>query len=283
MPRAKKTKVTEAKIEKLLKRTPSPKADQPKKIFSAKLIVSLMAVVVIGGSIFFGGYFYWQYQKVIKSQPASVVSPQSEKKTLTDKLGKFLALPSDEEPTIAEVKDVEKLKEQLFFSSAQNGDKVLIYAKNKRAVLYRPETDKVIEITSLGEAKENEAIPSSGGVAGATDATSGEVVPAEKKDASKAENVAPVPAKKVFVYNGSKIKGLAAKLADEISAGVVGVEIADTSNAVGYYPATLVVDLSGENTELIQKIVALTNGTVGVLPVNEKKPDGDILVIGGEK
>jgi hypothetical protein len=283
MPRAKKIKVEEAKIERLLKRTPSSKMDQPKKIFSAKLIVSLMGVVVIGGLVFFGGYFYWQYQKVLKNQPVPATSPQSETKNLTDKLGKFLALPSDEEPTIAEVKDVEKLKEQLFFSGAQNGDKVLIYTKNKRAVLYRPETDRVIEITSLGTAKENVAVPSSGGVAGVTDATSGEMILAEKKDASKAETVAPVPAKKVFVYNGSKIKGLAAKLADEISAGVTGVEIADTGNAVGDYPTTLVVDLSGGNTELIQKIIALTSGAPGVLPANEKKPDGDILVIGGEK
>ena len=137
-------------------RSEEKRAEPPKKS-RAGLLLGLMLLVIAGGSVCFGGYFYWQYKKTLKIQTAGVASAQPETKALTDKLGKILDLPGDEEPTMAEVKDVEKLKGQLFFSSAQNGDKVLIYTKNKRAVLYRPGTDKVIEIASLG-AKENVVI-----------------------------------------------------------------------------------------------------------------------------
>jgi hypothetical protein len=276
MPRIKKPKIEDEKIEQLIGR----EIEQPKKLIGAKLIVGLMLFAVIGGSLCFGGYFYFQYKKVL-ANPSS--GTQSEIKTLTDKIGKFVDLPTDEEPSIAEVKDTEKLKGQLFFSGAQNGDKVMIYSKNKKAVLYRPGTGKVIEVTSLGLKAENEQAAA---IQAAPAETVAQVVPVEVPVETKAETSAPVVAGatqpvKVIVYNGTKIKGLAGKLADQISASVAGTEIAKTGNSVGNYARTIVVDLSGSNSELVQKIVSTIGGEVGKLPSDEEKPEGDILVIGG--
>lgn len=74
---------------------------------------------------------------------------QKEIKKLTARIGGFMELPAGEQPTLATVADQEKLKGQEFFSHAQNGDKLLIYPKAKKAILYRPSTGKIIEVTNL--------------------------------------------------------------------------------------------------------------------------------------
>ncbi len=68
---------------------------------------------------------------------------------LSAQIGKFLELPANETPTLATVKDANKLKAQPFFKHARDGDKVLIYSQTGRAVLYRPSTKKVIEYSPI--------------------------------------------------------------------------------------------------------------------------------------
>jgi hypothetical protein len=68
---------------------------------------------------------------------------------LTQKIGMFMELPVGEQPTLATVTDRAKLKGQNFFESAQNGDKVLVYSKAKKAILFRPSSGKIIEVAHL--------------------------------------------------------------------------------------------------------------------------------------
>ncbi len=84
---------------------------------------------------------------------------EKEIETLTGKISSFMELPKEEQPTLATVTDQSKLKDQDFFSSAQNGDKLLIYPKSKKALLYRPSTGKLVDVANLtsGE-KESEEI-----------------------------------------------------------------------------------------------------------------------------
>ena len=79
---------------------------------------------------------------------AGASAAQTETGRLTETIGKHIELPL-ETPTIATVEDVSKLDSQAFFKRAHNGDKVLIYAKSGRALLYRPSTQKVIEYTMV--------------------------------------------------------------------------------------------------------------------------------------
>lgn len=79
-----------------------------------------------------------------------------DQKELVSAVGKLIILPGDEEPTIATVTDLEKLKGQAFFSNAKLGDKVLIYAKAQKAILFRPNENKIIELAPLN----NSASPS---------------------------------------------------------------------------------------------------------------------------
>lgn len=66
--------------------------------------------------------------------------------TPEEKVGKLLTLPTDEQPTVATVQDKEKLKDQPFFKDAQNGDKLLIYTKAQKAIIYREEGNKLINV-----------------------------------------------------------------------------------------------------------------------------------------
>ena len=64
---------------------------------------------------------------------------------LLDKINKLYDLPKNETPTVATVKDITQLKGQAFFADAQNGDVVLVYVKNKFALIYRPQTNRIIK------------------------------------------------------------------------------------------------------------------------------------------
>lgn len=137
-----KSKVTETAKEK------------PKRVKRTGLFLKrnwwkiLLLIIVLAGL----GLFTKEYLNT-KDQLEQLKNPktagQTEQQILNSEINKLAELPQNETPTLATVSDVSKLQSQAFFKNAQNGDKVLIYAQAKRAVLYRPSTNKVIEITSV--------------------------------------------------------------------------------------------------------------------------------------
>lgn len=74
---------------------------------------------------------------------------QLEINTLIERVGKLIVLPKGEEPTVATVSDPAKLKDQVFFANAKVGDKVLIYTKARKAYLYDPEGDILLEVAPI--------------------------------------------------------------------------------------------------------------------------------------
>lgn len=64
-------------------------------------------------------------------------------------VNQLIELPLEEIPTLATVSDVSKLADQPLFARAQAGDKVLLYPQAQKAYLYRPSTNKLIEVASL--------------------------------------------------------------------------------------------------------------------------------------
>lgn len=65
---------------------------------------------------------------------------------VAQKVSKLIEVPTDERPTIISVSDKGKLTSQLFFLNAENGDKVLIFPKSGKAILYRPSENKIVEV-----------------------------------------------------------------------------------------------------------------------------------------
>lgn len=103
--------------------------------------VVLLIVLVVG---------FFMYKNNQKQQsPANQAAAQEEVKRLVGEVGKLVDLPFGEDPTVATVTDIERLKGQPFFQKAKNGDKVLIYTQAKKAILYDPSAKKVIDIAPI--------------------------------------------------------------------------------------------------------------------------------------
>jgi len=109
-------------------------------------ILGFLAIVLVGTNIFF-----YQKLRTLQANPQSEVQAQNqaEAERLVETVGKLIALPTGEAPTIATVTDPDKLKGQPFFVNAKMGDKVLIYAAARKAILYSPTENKIIEVAPL--------------------------------------------------------------------------------------------------------------------------------------
>lgn len=103
----------------------------------------IVLVVAFAGA---AAFFYWQFE-IIKQNPRSVA--QTEVKDLIARVSKLIVLPKDEEPTIATVSDPIKLQDQPFFVKAKAGDKVLIYPNSKKAILYDPTNNIILEVAPV--------------------------------------------------------------------------------------------------------------------------------------
>jgi hypothetical protein len=122
------------------------------------LMVLLLAAAV-GTAAYYVNRYHDSQKQVKKLASNPTITAQQEQQQLLDKVGKLTVLPAGETPTIATVTDISKLKDQAFFVNAVNGDKVLIYTQAKKAFLYRPSTNKIINIApvNLGNSTQSTA------------------------------------------------------------------------------------------------------------------------------
>ncbi len=214
-------------------------------LFSKKILIAVFLVLIASIPSF---YFYNQYQKAqsLLKNPNQV--NKDEIKSLVSKVGKLIELPQGEDPTVATVSDPSKLKDQPFFAKAQNGDKVLIYTNAKKAILYRPSINKIIEVApiNLGQSQQTQTV-------------------------------------KVAIYNGTTTVGLTKTAENDLNARTINTDVVAKENAAKQnYTKTIIVDLTGNKKADTDNIAKIFGGEVGNLPSGETKPVGaDILVILG--
>ena len=215
---------------------------------SKRGVVTTLLVLVFAAAIGFGVYYYRSYKKILNNP--DIVTTQ-EVSWLQQSVGKLMTLPN-ETPSTATVLDKEKLKGQAFFANAENGDKILIYSTAKKAILYRPSTEKIIEVMPI--ALDNTAASSTG-------ATTANI------------NVA--------LLNGTNTDGLTSTAEVNIKNKIANVTVVSkTKAAKTNYTATTVVDISGTKAEQAKAIADAVGGTVGTLPAGETAPAGaDIVVV----
>ena len=63
------------------------------------------------------------------------------------KVKKLIVIPEDEQPVLATIVDVDELvKREPFYAGAQNGDIVLMFQKNLKAIIYSPERNVIVNV-----------------------------------------------------------------------------------------------------------------------------------------
>ncbi len=117
-------------------------------VMRSKFVILVAVIIVVGSFAYLGNQYRISRAEVARlSNPTEAANQETQR--LQEKIGKLVELPQNETPTLATVADKGRLAAQPFFKNAENGDKVLIYTQSKKAVLYRPSTDKVIEVASV--------------------------------------------------------------------------------------------------------------------------------------
>lgn len=121
--------------------TPSNTSNKSKVVFMFLAVITTAAFV-------WAFYAYYQAQKEITfltSPTAQQEFIKQEMASLVAKVKNHIVVPTDEEPLIATVLDVEKLKaEQPFYAGAKNGDKLIIYSD--KAILYDAVNDVLVNV-----------------------------------------------------------------------------------------------------------------------------------------
>jgi len=189
----------------------------------------------------------------LKQNPQELT--KQETKELVEKIGKLVLLPADEEPILATVTDKEKLKEQPLFAKAENGDKILIYAKAQKAYIFSPNKEVLVDVVSVN-------------IGGLQTIITG-------MSADNPLNVA--------LVNGSTTNGATNTLEQRIKDNnIVGLQVVSKATAKSSnYAKTLVIDLSGKWKTQADQLAALLNGQVATESAEIKPSNADVMVIIG--
>jgi LPS O-antigen subunit length determinant protein (WzzB/FepE family) len=199
-------------------------------------------------------YFYNQYRQAQEKLQNPQINAKEEIKRIIEKVSRLMVLPEGEEPTVATVSDVEKLKSQPFFVKAQNGDKVLIFTAAKKAILYRPSLNKIVDIAPINVGQ---------------DASTPSAQPDQKSS--------------FVLYNGTLTVGLTKKYETELKTKLPNANVIDSDTAKKKdYEKTILVELSKTNSAKASEIAQTLGISVAELPSGETAPTGaDFLIIVG--
>ena len=234
-----------------------------KRLVSVKLPLKLIFILVLTGFAAWSFYSYRQSQKEVVR--LSTIEGQQELQkneieSLLEKVKTHMVLPEDEEPTVATISDVDALvKQQPFFKGTQNGDKVLVYVKARKAIIYSPERDIIVNV-------------------GAVVVDENPIAINESDEEFKQLNIE--------LRNGTGNPGLAQEISSRLkneNEDFNFVELSDASNKD--YAATLVVDLGKtDNKDLLVSL----GSVLGVSTISQQLPEGEqesqaeVLVIVGQ-
>lgn len=218
------------------------------------ILISLTTIVFLALAV--AGFMYFQYQKTAaelkkvktQTQSSSQNSKDDEVKKIVAEVAKLARLPENEIPSIATITDVSKLKDQLFFKDAKNGDILLVFNNSGKAILYDPKDKKIVDVTTLS------------------------TTPSFSQQF------------KVIIRNGTSTPNLAGKLEANLrkALGVVNV-IAKENSQKQTYEKTQVSVINQAALEFASNVAKIINAQVVDLPADEPKPkDADVVIIIGK-
>ncbi len=231
------------------------------------IIGGVIGALVCAGCVYFGVSYVRMSRELsdLKKSKTYASDPKAEIGDLLKEISRSMELPSIVEPSLATVSDASKLKNQMLFTNAQNGDKLLIFADVKKAILYRPSTKKIIDVALLS-------------------------APATQSATVVSPTGKPVPsgipaAAKFYLLNGTKTVGLTKSFEQKTLSKLSGATVLDRDNAKNQGTLeTVVIAVSKTALESVDQIVSVLSAKKGTLPGDEPTPPAgtDFVVIVGE-
>ena len=103
---------------------------------------TIFLFVLLISSVAFAVYSHREYNAELSR--ILVENELAELNRLVVEVSKQVDIPEDETPLVATVNNKEKLSGEPFFKAAQLGDKVLVFCKAKRTILYSPTQELVL-------------------------------------------------------------------------------------------------------------------------------------------
>lgn len=107
--------------------------------------VAIALAVILVLSVGLIGFRHQAHQQ-LNSSPRQNTAGNIQR--VVTEVGKLVLLPSGQVPTVAIIKNVSELQNQSFYANAQDGDYILVYSQAKKAILYRPSINRVIEYSN---------------------------------------------------------------------------------------------------------------------------------------
>jgi hypothetical protein len=98
---------------------------------------SIIAIILVTISV--GTIFYVTHQHTKSTDDMNNIT------FIKKQIGLLYLLPTNEEPALATVTDKTKLASN-FAGKVEDGDKILIYEKNGKAIVYRPSINKIVDV-----------------------------------------------------------------------------------------------------------------------------------------
>ena len=179
---------------------------------------------------------------------------KKEEKALVAEISKTFTLPKDEEPTVATVTEPEKLAGQAFFKDAKKDDKILIYQKSKKVILYRPSERRVVEVGVVNISQQD-----------------GEIKVLESY--------------KFALLNGTEKEEALDSFESKLKEIVSEPDFVKTAKSLKPYDKSIIVDVLGDKEELVKKLAEQLGIEVGSMPAEEEAVEGVdfIVIVGSDK
>jgi hypothetical protein len=242
-----------------------------KKVMTISIAGGILLVALAGVCV----YFFLQF-RTVNMQLAASKDPKVDLQLTIARVRRHIMLPTNETPTLAIVSNVEALKSQAFFANAKNGDKVLVYTNAKKAYLYDPIADVIVEVGPI--------------VITPPSPTPTSNVTADEQALLHGTTPSPTPTPELLraaVYNGTKQADLTDSFILSMRGKVTNVLVADKQAAANTnYPITLVIPVTSLKTAEVQAVATAIGATFQkALPAGETMPKNDdfLIIIGSDQ
>lgn len=123
---------------------PVVQLSQSRHVSKVPLFLLVCVLVALGATF----YFYSEWRGLRENPQAET---EKEMREMVVRVRRLIDVPQGEVPALVRITDTKPLEDQIFFKNAKKGNVILFYAVARKAYLYDPEEDIIVEVATLGD------------------------------------------------------------------------------------------------------------------------------------